>query len=439
MKNILIDSYAVSPTWGSEPGMGWNWVCNLAKYCNLYIITEGEWQKEIECAIADAISGRKEKDINPTGLQKEQAERLHFYYLNVSPEIRKMCWNQGSWMFYKYYAEWELRVLDEAKKIIQELKNKGIQIDLVHKLNMIGYREPGYLWKISDRPFVWGPVGGYGGVPISYLRNADIKTKVVENLKNVINYFMFRLHPRVRKAMKQADAIVGAYKETYEAIRKVYREDAVLINETGAFVDSSSTVHSSDQEEFRLLWVGKYDLRKQLGIAIRTMELLKDKKNIHLYVVGTGYPADVALYTKMVEEKGLKENVHLMGLVPNLKTREMMKEMDLFFFTSIHDATSTVVPEAISAGLPVVCHDTRGFGVIVDNQIGRKIKVTNPETSAIEFADVIRSLESDREEVRRLSRGCIVKQKDISWGANAKKMVVQYEKAIQRFINRQKE
>ena len=439
MLNLLIDAYAVSPSWGSEPGMGWNWVCNLAKFCNLYIITEGEWQKEIECAITAAISGRMDKEVNPTGLQKEQAERMHFYYLNVTPEIRKMCWNQGTWMFYKYYAEWELRVLDEAKRIIQELKNKGIQIDLVHKLNMIGYREPGYLWKISDRPFVWGPVGGYGGVPIAYLRDADIRTKVLENLKNVINYFMFRLHPRVRKAMKQADAIVGAYKETYEAIRKVYREDAVLINETGAFVDSSSSVHSSDQGEFRLLWVGKYDLRKQLSIAIRTMELLKDKKNIHLYVAGTGYPADVALYTKMVEEKGLKENVHLMGLVPNLKTREMMKEMDLFFFTSIHDATSTVVPEAISAGLPVVCHDTRGFGVIVDNQIGRKIKVTSPETSAIEFAKVIRSLESNRDEVRRLSKGCLVKQKEISWETNAQKMVAQYEKAIQRFINRQKE
>ena len=216
MLNILIDAYAVSPTWGSEPGMGWNWVTNLAKFCNLYIITEGEWQKEIECAISAAISGSMEKDVNPTGLQKEQAERMHFYYLNVTPEIRTMCWNQGTWMFYKYYAEWELRVLDEAKRIIQELKNKGIQIDLVHKLNMIGYREPGYLWKITDRPFVWGPVGGYGGVPNAYLCDADLKTKVLENLKNVINYFMFRLHPRVRKAMKRADAVIGAYKEIYE-------------------------------------------------------------------------------------------------------------------------------------------------------------------------------------------------------------------------------
>lgn len=437
MKNILIDAYAVSPTWGSEPGMGWNWVSNLAKFCNLFIITEGEWQKDIECAISAAISGRMEKDVNPTGLLKDQAERMHFYYLNVTPEIRKMCWNQGSWIFYKYYAEWELRVLDVAKRIIKELKDKGIQIDLVHKLNMIGYREPGYLWKISDRPFVWGPIGGYGGgIPHAYLRGVSTKIKVVETLKIVINFFMFRLHPRVQKAMKRADAVIGAYKETYEAIHKIYREDAVLINETGTFIDTSSTVHSSAQEEFRLLWVGKYDFRKQLNIAIRTMELLKDKKNIHLNVVGTGYPADVAHYTKMVEEKGLKENVHLMGLLPNVKVRELMKEMDLFFFTSISDATSTVVPEAISAGLPVLCHDTRGFGVIVDNQIGRKIKVVNPETSAKEFAKIICSLETDREEVRRLSHGCIVKQKEISWEANASKMVAQYDNAIQKFINR---
>lgn len=436
MLNILIDAYAVSPTWGSEPGMGWNWVSNLAKFCNLYVITEGEWQKEIECSISAAISGRMEKEVNPTGLLKEQAERMHFYYLNVTPEIRKMCWNQGTWIFYKYYEEWEQRVLDKAKEIIDELKSTGIRIDLVHKLNMIGYREPGYLWKITDRPFVWGPIGGYGGIPLAYLKEANVKTKVVETLKNVINYFMFRLHPRVRKAMRRADAVVGAYKETYEAILDVYREDAVLINETGAFVDYKSTAHSSNGEQFCLLWVGKYDFRKQLGIAIRTMELLKDKNNIHLYVVGTGYPADIALYSRMVEEKGLKDNVHLMGSLPNIKTRELMKEMDLFFFTSIHDATSTVVPEAISAGLPVVCHDTRGFGVIVDNRIGRKIKVDNPETSSRDFARVIRSLEVDREEVCRLSKGCILKQKDISWEANAIKMVDQYKKAIERFVSR---
>ncbi len=39
----------------------------------------------------------------------------------------------------------------------------------------------------------------------------------------------------------------------------------------------------------------------------------------------------------------------------------IMQESDLFFFTSIMDATSTVVMEAIQNRLPVVCFDTCGF------------------------------------------------------------------------------
>ena len=31
MLNVLVNAYAVSPAWGSEPGMGWNWVVNLAQ------------------------------------------------------------------------------------------------------------------------------------------------------------------------------------------------------------------------------------------------------------------------------------------------------------------------------------------------------------------------------------------------------------------------
>lgn len=48
MTKILINAYACSPGMGSEPGMAWNWVVNLAKHCELHIITEGEFKDEIE-------------------------------------------------------------------------------------------------------------------------------------------------------------------------------------------------------------------------------------------------------------------------------------------------------------------------------------------------------------------------------------------------------
>ena len=146
---ILINAYACSPGMGSEPGMAWNWVSNLAKFSELHIITEGEFREKIETVV-------------PT---LEQGVNMHFYYNPVSEEIRKMCWNQGDWRFYKYYREWQWKTYLMAKDICSKE-----QIDILHQLNMIGFREPGYLWKLSreyELPFVWGPVGGLKQFPLA--------------------------------------------------------------------------------------------------------------------------------------------------------------------------------------------------------------------------------------------------------------------------------
>lgn len=439
MLNILIDAYAVSPNWGSEPGMGWNWLCNLARYCNLFIITEGEWQKEIETAIGAAMAGNMDKTVNPTGLTKEQAVNMHFFYVPVDDnpqkcdDIRRMCWNQGTWQFYYYYARWERKVLERAKNLIVERKGTEVEINITHKLNMISYREPGYLWKIKDVPFVWGPVGGYGFYPLAYLKEESLSAKLKTLVKNTLIWLTFRFTPRVRMAMKAAKAVVSAYKENAIETEKVFHKQYIQINETGAHINKKSKPHGSDNGLFKIMWVGKFDHRKQLGIAIHAMALLKDKPNIQLDVLGTGNEGDVRRYSQMVCDLGVSNSVHFLGKVPNVETRERMQDADLFLFTSVDDATSTVVPEAIGAGLPVVCHALLGFGDLIDDNVGRKIDAVDPKQSAVMFAEIIRKLEADREEVRRLSANCIKKQYDISWEANAKKMVAIYENVINEF------
>ena len=58
MLKILINAYACSPGMGSEPGMAWNWVSNLAKFCELYIITEGEFRDKIEEVVPTLEQGK---------------------------------------------------------------------------------------------------------------------------------------------------------------------------------------------------------------------------------------------------------------------------------------------------------------------------------------------------------------------------------------------
>ena len=218
MLKILINAYACSPGMGSEPGMAWNWVSNLAKFCELYIITEGEFREKIEAVV-------------PT---LKQGKNMHFYYNPVYDEIRKMCWNQGDWRFYKYYKEWQWKTYLLAKDIcLRE------QIDVLHQLNMIGFREPGYLWKLSketDIPFVWGPVDAKDKFPVAYLQGASLKTKLFVRLKNVLTVYQLKHSKRVRNAVKQASAIFSASSNSKVSFAKYFNIDSPLLNETGCYV-----------------------------------------------------------------------------------------------------------------------------------------------------------------------------------------------------------
>ena len=172
MYKILINAYACCPEMGSEQGMAWNFISRLAAFCELFVITESEYREQNMAAVIPADNG-----LNTYGLSREQCERLHFCFVDAgeteedSERIRRMCWNQGDWRFYRYYAEWQKKVVGVAREIIESQEKEGHGIDVMHQLNMIGFREPGYLWKLSQETgikFVWGPIGGLKQFPLRY-------------------------------------------------------------------------------------------------------------------------------------------------------------------------------------------------------------------------------------------------------------------------------
>lgn len=410
MLSILINAYACSPNMGSEPGMAWNWCVNLAKYCELHIITEGEFRDKIEAVL-------------PT---LPQGKNMHFYYNPVSDEIRKMCWNQGDWRFYKYYREWQWKTYIMAEKII-----KQHHIDIVHQLNMIGFREPGYLWKIENKPFVWGPIGGLKQFPSSYLEGAGIKMKLFNRIKNIVNIYQIKHDKRVDQALKKADLLISSIPDSYNAIKKYKGLNSIIIPETGCFIDDNSIKRNKEEkvdDDFRLLWVGKFDFRKQLNIALATMSKLKDKSNIKLIICGSGSDNQISYYKQMAINLGIEDNVVWKGNIENSKVKEEMRKSDIFFFTSVSEDTSTVVLEAVSCGLPVLCFDTCGMGYVINESVGQKVPLTNPRQSADEFAEKINYLYNNREYLQKLSDGCKQRQKELSWDNKAKQMVELYNK-----------
>ena len=410
MLNILINAYAVAPNWGSEQGMGWNWIINIAKYCNCYIITEGEWREEIECAVKEL----------------PQCHNLHFYYYPVSDKIRQMCWNQGDWRFYYYYRQWQKKALKIAEQICREHK-----IDVIHQLNMVGFREPGLLWKIKGPRYVWGPIGGMENIPTAYLERAGIKQYLFCRFKNIINTLQYSYQPNVYKAIQRADALVAAVKGVKEVLANIHHRDSILINETGCHIDKICPTRKAIMEKqcFDVIWVGKYDFRKQLNIALHTIAKVKDL-DVRFHICGTGSDEQVVMYKQLAKDLSIEDKCVWHGKVEHSKIQQMMADSDVFFFTSIMEATSTVMLEAISSCLPVLCFDTCGFGPLVTNEIGRKIPLSNPAQSVKEFAEQIRLMYHNRELLNEMSKNEFAYRNQLSWESKAERMFDIYKSLL---------
>ena len=372
MLSILINAYACSPNMGSEPGMAWNWCVNLAKYCELHIITEGEFCDKIEAVV-------------PT---LPQGGNMHFYYNPVSEEVRRMCWNQGDWRFYKHYRTWQYRTYEMTLDIM-----KMHHIDIVHQLNMIGFREPGYLWKIEEVPFVWGPIGGLKQFPLAYLEGAGLKMKLFNRLKNIINVLQLKYDKRVNAAFKKADVLVSSIPDSYRAIKRYKRLESVVIPETGCFPLACVSTERFDNAIFHVLWVGKFDFRKLLPLAL----------------------------------KAIADRVIWHGNRPNHEVHKNMRSSQIFLFTSVSEDTSTVVLEAVSNQLPVVCFDVCGMATVIDETVGRKITLSSPIQSVKDFAKVLNELEADRSLLKQLSLNCRQRQEELSWDNKVKQMLELYK------------
>ena len=410
MLNILVNAYACSPNWGSEQGMAWNWIKNLSQYCNLYIITEGEYKELIEKAVKDL----------------PQKENLHFYYNPLPDRVRKMCWNQGDWRFYYYYNKWQWKTYQIALNIIREHS-----IDVLHQLNMIGFREPGYLWKIKDIPLVWGPIGGMELMPVAYLEGASLKHKLNIYLKNIVNTYQTKYSKRVQKAIFRADALVAAVKGVKDKVELYYDREIILINETGCYPNAVAR-NNITKDTFDVLWVGKMDFRKQLGLAIKCISQLDDCEQITLHIVGSGSEKEVTYYRSLAKKLGVDETCKWYGSIPNKEVHELMKKSDLLLFTSIMEGTPHVVLEAIGNNLPILCFDICGQSASVNESVGIKIPISTLTQSVLDFADKIRFLYQNKRILEAMSKACVERQQVLSWDNKIRQMITIYNNAIEK-------
>lgn len=381
--------------------MGWNFVDCLSRYHELHIITEGKFEADIRRFFRE----------NP-----EREKDFHFYFIwkKRHKKLRKI-WPPSYYWFYKAWQK-------KAYKLAVGL-NERENFDVIHQLNMVGYREPGYLWKIN-KPLVWGPIGGFDVSPWSMLFSMGIKGAIFYGFRNIINNWQMHTKYRVRTAMKKAESVISATETVRKAIKTLYGRDSIIIPEVGLGkrVDEHFSRRASC-EKLRICWSGQHTPGKALNLLLEALAKINGT-GVELHVLGVG--TETNKWKRMATKLKL-QNIVWHGWMDRENALELMRTCHLFCITSLKDLTSSVLLEALSYGLPVIALDHCGFSNVLTENCGIKIAITNKKQVVSDIGKAIMKLESDEDLRYKLAQGAQQRALEYNWEDKAKTISKIYE------------
>lgn len=393
---VLVSCYACSPYRGSEPGMGWNFVHCLAPMHELHIITEGKYKADLDCYFSE---------------HPDEEHLYHFYFIpRQRHNVLRKIWPPS---YYWFYRLWQRKVLKFAK----ELDAKE-NFDVVHALNMAGYREPGFLYKLG-KPLVWGPVGGFQLSPWCLLPSMGWYGMLYYASRNLINLLQMHVKRTPRKMAHKADAIIAATQDNHDAISRLWQRESTIISEAGLTAGRAEISVAKREGKLKLCWSGQHTPAKTLNILIDALAMTCNKKDIELHVIGQG--RSTRRWQKQAEALYL-DNIVWHGWVERYEAWEIMSRSHIFCITSVTDLTSTVLLEALSFGLPIITFDLFGFSNVVTDACGIKIPVQSKSQVTRDMAAAIDKIAEDESLRIRMAQAALNRAQDFTWEEKAKQI-----------------
>jgi glycosyltransferase involved in cell wall biosynthesis len=406
---VLLLAAACNPYKGSDFAVGWGRVVGAAARFDTWAVC-GHWDQE---------------DISRYLVEHGEIPGLHFCFLEPWwLEERMKIGRPLYYMHFLPYHLWHRRAFKLAERLHRELK-----FDLFHQVTLVGYREPGCLWKLNA-PFIWGPVGGTQNYPWRFLRLAGVMGALKEGLRSIINFLQFRFSPGVRKALRKATFLLTANSKILRDFERVHKIKPVLLLDIGLQAVKDEVSKKKRQNgPLRIMWSGQFDHHKALPLLLHALADLPSHIQYELRILGKG-PLEKR-WQKMARKLRIDSHCQWLGWREHREALKQYDWADIFVFTSLRDTAGNVLLEALGRGVPIVCLDHQGAGDIVTNDCGIKIPVTTTAEVIANLRDHLVGLSAGRLRVEALSRGALKRARQYLWSCNEEQMARVYCAALQ--------
>jgi len=397
-KRLLLSAYACEPDKGSEPAVGWNWAVQLSRRgYEVWVITRSNNQAAIEAALP--------------GLP--EAAKLHFVYYDLPERFQR--WKKRWLGINAYYALWQRGAAKKAAALHAE-----VGFDLVHHVTFVGLRQASHMWRLGI-PFILGPVAGGERAPFALRRHFSLKAWLADLIRDCAN-FLVRVNPSVLGSLAAAEQILVTSEQTKVLIPHRYQgkthvQLAIGLSEEEVASFSGLRRYEVANDVLRILYVGRFIDLKGMGLGIPAFARLAQAcPSAELTLVGTG-PASTK-WEQLAKTFGVGHQVRWIDWVSRDEMANMYSNYDVLFFPSLRDSGGMVVLEAMACGLPVVCLDIGGPGVMVDASCGIVVATSRRSEDEI-VAALAAALEAMADPVsrRRLSAGARKRVQNFLWAS----------------------
>lgn len=370
--HILIIAYACEPNRGSEAGTAWNLVQKLANFHRISVITRANNRDVID----------KETD-NSIGNHTAQ-----FHYVDPSSWV---IWLKRKKLIpvQLFYVFWQFAVS-------QYLKRNKIDHDIIHQLTFNSFEMPPYTFIKSDGIKIWGPIGGGQHTPRSMLCAYSTVERVKEVLRS-LRLWASTHNPLTRAVLSSCHKVLFANKETHELLHRYIHGEAIRMIDVGVDTSKFATTKSDEKSTVTtFLTAGELVARKGTILAIEAFKRLSDlNKDFRLIIIGDG-PERYRI-EKKINEHNLKHLISLRGKVSHQEMMHEIEKADIFIFPSLRDTSGTVVLEAMSMGLPVICFDHQGAKEMIDSNSGVRVPITNYHETIENLSSAMKLLAENHE------------------------------------------
>ena len=374
---ILVSAYACEPGRGSEPGVGWNWVQQIARHNDVCVITRANNRRAIET--------------------HPPIPNAHFVYFDLPRWAR--FWKRRKRGVYLYYYLWQIGAYLQARKL-----HRAAPFDIAHHVTFVTYWMPSF-FALLPIPFVWGPVGGGESAPRRFVRSFSLRGRWFELFRTSAQA-IGRMDPFVRLTARKSALAFASTQETADRMIGLGCRQVQLLSAMGmpaGELDALGRMETPGSGgPFRLVSIGDLLHWKGGELGLRAFARFSRKfPAAEYWFIGEG--VERGRLERLSEELGTTGQVTFWGQLPREAALAKLAECDVLVHPSLHDSGGCVCSEALAAGRPVICLDLGGPALQVTPETGFKIPAISPQQSISDLAHAMERLATDPELYERMA------------------------------------